>query len=155
MDTQVVGDVLDDEWAVDHIKSHAGAKTDATFEILWKSGDVTWLSYYQITHLQALTDYLGLMGVNQISKLLNGHGRPPLDDPQVFLGSTIPYYLDDSAPLCPTVSDMFSYLKSLVQNLLPLFKSTTDPLFITPTIDLEFIRVTMPKLRGVKHPIFQ
>lgn len=59
MDTQVVGeDTLNDEWAVDHIKSHSKAKTDAIFEILWKLGDVTWLPYYQITHLQALTDYL-------------------------------------------------------------------------------------------------
>jgi hypothetical protein len=114
MDTQVVGDTLDDEWAVDHIKSHSGAKTDATFEIQWKSGDVTWLPYYQITHLQALTDYLGLLGVKQISKLPNGHGRPPLDDPQVFLGSINPYDLDDSAPLCPTASDLLSYLKSLI-----------------------------------------
>ena len=50
MDTQVTGPD-DDEWAVDKILSHHGAQTDATFEIQWKSGDITWLPYYQITHL--------------------------------------------------------------------------------------------------------
>ena len=66
MDTQVVGeDTLDDEWAVDCIKSHSRAKTDTVFEILWRSGDVTWLPYYQITHLQALTDYLKLIGFHK------------------------------------------------------------------------------------------
>ena len=66
MDTQVVGeDTLDDEWAVDCIKSHSRAKTDTVFEILCRSGDVTWLPYYQITHLQALTDYLKLIGFHK------------------------------------------------------------------------------------------
>ena len=105
MDTQVVGNALDDEWAVDQIKSHSGAKTDATFEILWKSGDITWLPYYQITHLQALTDYLDLIGVKKISKLPSGHGRPPMDDPQVFLGLISPYDDDCTHPSCPTSPD--------------------------------------------------
>ena len=52
MVTQIVGeDAKDNEWAVDHIKSHSGTKTDTVFEIQWKSGDMTWLPYYQITHL--------------------------------------------------------------------------------------------------------
>jgi hypothetical protein len=155
MDTQVVGDTWDDEWAVDHIKSHSGSKTDATFEIQWKSGDVTWLPYYQITHLQALTDYLGLLGVKQISKLPNGHGRPPLDDPQVFLGSINPYDIDNDSPSCPSFSDFFSYLKSLLQDVSPLFRSTPTSTFISPSVDLEFTIVIMPKFRSVKHPIFQ
>ena len=41
------------EWAVERILSHAGASTDSIFEIKWASGDITWLPYYQITHLQA------------------------------------------------------------------------------------------------------
>ena len=75
MDTQLTGDDDDDEWAVDRILSHHGSQMDASFEILWKSGDVTWLPYYQITHLQALTDYLELLKVKKISKLPTGHGR--------------------------------------------------------------------------------
>ena len=87
MDTQLDFAEDDEEWAVDQILSHHGSRTDTVFEILWKSGDVTWLPYYQITHLQALTDYLELLGVRKIAKLANGLGRPPLDDPQVFIGS--------------------------------------------------------------------
>ena len=49
MDTQLSDDFDNDEWAVDRILSHHGSRTEATFEILWKSGDVTWLPYYQIT----------------------------------------------------------------------------------------------------------
>ena len=30
------------------------------FEILWKAGDITWLPYYQIEHLQVLDAYLDL-----------------------------------------------------------------------------------------------
>ena len=74
MDTQLDGVSDDDEWDVDQIISHHGSQTDATFKVLWKSGDVTWLPYYQITHLQALTDYLGLLGVSKIAKLSKGAG---------------------------------------------------------------------------------
>ena len=31
------------EWAVDKIMSHKGSKSDALFEVRWKSGDPTWL----------------------------------------------------------------------------------------------------------------
>jgi hypothetical protein len=44
---------------------------------------------YQIKHLQALETYLELMGVSDISKLPAGKGRPPQEDPQVFLGGII------------------------------------------------------------------
>ena len=82
MDAQITEETTaDDEWAVDCIKNHSGTKTDTIFEVHWKSGDVTWLPYYQITHLQALTDYLELIGVSRISNLPNGSGRPPVDDP--------------------------------------------------------------------------
>ena len=94
MDTQVVGeDTLDNEWAVDCIKSHSGAKSEALFKILWKSGDHTWLPYYQITHLQVLTDYLELIGDRKISKLPNGHGWPPTDNPQIHVGPLLSIWL--------------------------------------------------------------
>ena len=41
MDTQLVGEDDGDEWAVDRILSHHGARTEATFEILWKSGNAS------------------------------------------------------------------------------------------------------------------
>ena len=66
------------EWAVEHICLHSGSRHDASFEIEWKLGDITWLPYYQITHSQALTDYLDLLGITQISQLCQGAGQPLL-----------------------------------------------------------------------------
>lgn len=88
LDTQI-GDTpeIEGEWAVDRILSHAGSKADTIFEIKWKSRDVTWLPYYQITHLQALTEYLDLLGERNIHKLPKGTGKPPREAPQLFLGA--------------------------------------------------------------------
>jgi len=62
------------EWAVDKILSHHGSKRDAVFEIKWQAGDITWLSYAEISHLQALIDYLELLGIEKIDNLPLGHG---------------------------------------------------------------------------------
>jgi hypothetical protein len=68
------------------------------FEILWKSGDVTWMPLYQIRHLQALETYLELMGINDASKLPAGKGNPPQEDPQVFLGAMVLSYSPSLPP---------------------------------------------------------
>jgi len=73
------------EWAVNRILSHSGTKDNALFEVLWKAGDVTWLPYSEISHLNALTEYLDLMGVDSIGSLQSGTGKPPYDDPQVAI----------------------------------------------------------------------
>ena len=89
MDTQLKGDLeANNKWAIDRIISHAGSGADAVFEIKWKSGDITWLPYYQITHLNVLTKYFDLLGISKISKLPLGKGILPPDDPQIFVGST-------------------------------------------------------------------
>jgi hypothetical protein len=154
MDTQLTSPEDDDEWAVDKILSHHSSRTDATFEILWKSGDVTWLPYYQITHLQALTDYLGLLGVRKIAKLPKGSGRPPQDDPQLFVGSA-----DVGTPTPSIFSFFHSFLRSCPFDLKTSFSSFPSRIlsfypttFISPTIDLE-VSLDMP-LRGVDHPRF-
>ena len=91
MNTQLGRDPeVDDEWAVDCILSHAGIGSDAIFEMKWKSGDITWLPYYQVTHLTTLTNYFDLLGISKISKLPQGKGILPPDDPQVFIGSISP-----------------------------------------------------------------
>ena len=154
MDTQVVGEELDDEWAVDRIKSHAGSKSDTLFEVLWKSGDVTWLPYYQITHLQALTDYMDLIGVKKISKMPKGTGIPPVNDPQVFLGSMDPHLYPDHSSSCLRIPNPLPLLKPVVQAVMSLVHTlipTTNP---SPTIDLEHLDIVMRKHRGIDHPSF-
>jgi hypothetical protein len=74
------------EWAVERIKSHSGAKTDVLFEIVWKSGDITWLPYHKINHLDALQQYYDLLDVDSVADLLEGHGKPPKNDLQILLG---------------------------------------------------------------------
>ena len=97
------------EWAVNHILLHAQSGTNSVFEILWKSGDTTWLPYYQITHLQALTEYLDLLGVKTASKLPKGTSKPPQDNPQIFVGAIAT--LATVKPIPATTSD-HQYLKS-------------------------------------------
>ena len=89
MDSQLKGDLkANDKCAIDQIISHAGSGADAVFEIKWKLGDITWLPYYQITHLNVLTKYFDLLGISKISKLTLGKGILPPDDSQIFVGST-------------------------------------------------------------------
>ena len=81
------GSENESEWAVDKILSHSGSSLDAIFEVWWKAGDITWLPYLQIEHLNALKEYLDLQGVEKIDSLPIGKGNPPQNDPQIFLGS--------------------------------------------------------------------
>ncbi|KAG1853592.1 hypothetical protein C8R48DRAFT_639362 [Suillus tomentosus] len=74
------------EWAVDRILSHKGARSDAVFEVRWKSGDVTWLPYDRVDHLAALQEYFDVLDIEHVSELTEGNGLPPTDNLQVFLG---------------------------------------------------------------------
>ena len=160
MDTQIAGEgVSDNEWAVDRIKSHSGTRASAVFEVLWKSGDVTWLPYYQITHLQALTDYFDLLKVSKVSKLPPGLGRPPVGDPQVFLGLISPEASDELSTCClslssfPSTTSVYKRLVLAVRSLVPPFLSDTrNP--PTVTIDLDQLNIVMRKHRGIDHPSF-
>jgi hypothetical protein len=80
-------DASEGKWAVDVIETHAGAKENAVFLVKWKSGDKTWLPYYQITHLNALTEYFELQGIEKIEYLREGTGQPPKDDLQNYIGA--------------------------------------------------------------------
>jgi hypothetical protein len=69
------------EWAVDRIVSHSGKGRDAVFELLWKSGDITWIQYHEIRHLEALSVYCEAMGITKITQLPIGTGgRPEFDE---------------------------------------------------------------------------
>ena len=139
---------------MERILSHAGSRTNSVFEIEWKSGDITWLPYYQITHLQALTDYLDLYGESKISKLPKGTGKPPQDDPQIFLG-----IVSFSSPPIPisttsTFSLFKNRLKSAAQNIITLVSSPFRRSFklTSPTVDFEFPMHS--HLKCVRHPSF-
>ena len=106
---------------MDKIQTHAGSGEDSIFEILWKSGDVTWLPYYQIKHLQALETYLELMGVEHTSQLITGKGKPPQENPQIFLGaiSLSPTHLPPSQLLPPFIIISPSPGYSITTSFLP------------------------------------
>ena len=139
MDTQLgctpEGD-LDREWTVDRILSHSGSGTDSIFEIKcqWESGDIMWLPYYPITHLQAFTDYWELLGQTQVSKLLNGTGHPPLDDSQIFIGHLAP-----SSPNyhCLPFTALFPFKCSLNSTFKTFCFTLRSLPFVRPTVDFE------------------
>jgi hypothetical protein len=157
MDTQIGdGPGTEDEWAVDKVRTHAGSGKDSIFEIIWKSGDITWMPYYQIGHLQALETYLELLGADNISKLITGKGKPPQEDPQVFLGalsikSPLPAPFQDSLPTTQIPSPTNSLTFPLTTHFLDLndlFCSLESLQLLTqiyPFID-------MPE--GINHPCF-
>ena len=67
--SQIAGLGKTEEWAVSSINTHHGKGADALFELMWKSGDRTWLPYHEISHLEALTQYFKAQGVSNISQL--------------------------------------------------------------------------------------
>ncbi|KAG6904589.1 hypothetical protein DXG01_008827 [Tephrocybe rancida] len=101
----------DREWAVDQILSHAGAKKQATFEVLWKSGDRTWLPYAHV-----LEEYLEAHGVDKITNLKIGSGTPPDDKPQTFSGSIMIEGLNFDPISGPTMADTQTNAASNVQH---------------------------------------
>jgi RNase H-like domain found in reverse transcriptase/Reverse transcriptase (RNA-dependent DNA polymerase)/Integrase zinc binding domain len=72
LDTQLGNqDTPDGKWAVERIEGHVGARTDAIFKMRWKSGDVTWMPYYQIAVLsRPRSDTVGRLGsVKDVKKV--------------------------------------------------------------------------------------
>ncbi len=68
------------KWAVEQIIGHSGSKTEALFHVKWKSGDVTWLPYKKTDHLDALSEYLDMLGIKNISQLRDSRILAPGDD---------------------------------------------------------------------------
>lgn len=71
------------EWAVDRILLHSGQGRDSLFEVKWKSGDVTWLQYTEVNHLEPLKSYLEAMGISKNRNLKKGSGTEPDFDEDV------------------------------------------------------------------------
>lgn len=153
MDTQLSGTPdLDNEWAVERILSHAGLGSDAVFEIKWKAGDITWLPYYQITHLDALTDYFDLIGISKVLKLPQGKGIPLADDPQIFIGSLSPFVSHHQlSPIHSIKTSIHLFIKSIACHFPRIFRLPTKFSSITVNFDTAS---AMTCLRGIGHPNF-
>ncbi|KAG1805063.1 uncharacterized protein HD556DRAFT_1215288, partial [Suillus plorans] len=54
---------------VDKVLAHSGRCADSTFQILWKSGDTTWLPYDRVAKLGVLKDYFAVLGIEHVSEL--------------------------------------------------------------------------------------
>lgn len=60
-----------EEWAVEKIRTHHGKGASSLFEVTWKSGDRTWLPLHEISHLEALTQYLDVRATLQRCRWLS------------------------------------------------------------------------------------
>lgn len=159
MDTQIgESPDIEDEWAVEMIRSHAGTGENSHFEIVWKSGDVTWMPFYQIRHLQALEIYLDLIGVDSASKLPAGKGKPPQDDPQVFLGgmslNSPPY--PPTSPSSPHLQVSVSNATSTAPFTLQFLDINTFFVVLEPPFNFsEYYPLHNIMLDGIQHPNFR
>ena len=125
---------------------------NATFEIKWKAGDITWLPYYQVTHLQALTDYMDLLGV---AKIPHGQGNPPQDDPQIFINSITPLFTPSTTSQISLSSPRKALFLSFFHLLAtPFCSSLFSAQPTSVTLDIKSTYNTMPQLRGIDHPRF-
>ncbi|KAJ7578876.1 hypothetical protein C8J56DRAFT_1059721 [Mycena floridula] len=59
------------------------------FQVLWKSGDETWLPYDRLEAKHALPEYLEALGVDEIEKLRDGRQVPPEEFALEFGGMEI------------------------------------------------------------------
>ncbi|KAG1833664.1 hypothetical protein DFJ58DRAFT_735992 [Suillus subalutaceus] len=122
------------EWAIDRILSHHGRRTDALFEILWKSGDKTWLPYAQVEKLGALTEHLSFLGIQDVSDLMDGSGEPPKDDPQVFLGHLTCDGLAYKVPISHFLKYSLAFSRSSITNHPLTIHSTQKQPSMAPTL---------------------
>ncbi|KAJ3487529.1 hypothetical protein NLI96_g3480 [Meripilus lineatus] len=76
------------EWIVDRIVSHSGKGTEAEFEVQWSTGDVTWVPYHDVKHLQAFEEYCEALGIQKIGQLgAKKDKKQPQPTPQMSAGS--------------------------------------------------------------------
>jgi hypothetical protein len=124
METQVADfEEHEAEWAIDRILSHSGQRADSVFEIQWKSGDKTWLPYDRVEKLDALKDYFNVLGISNVSELGEGKGKPPTDDPQVFLGHlTLDLSIPTNTP-APSLPQLSTLPNPTIIIMAPLFRN--------------------------------
>ncbi|KAJ8473319.1 hypothetical protein ONZ51_g7961 [Trametes cubensis] len=124
-----------DEWVIERVITHQGRGEDALFEVLWRSGDRTWVPYSDIRHVHAMGEYFEALGVENIGQLPPGSGQPPKDDPQIFLGNLRPVragrgrgQFKGKPHPCPVLPRKSSRLPSRTRRLLPPSLPRSPPL---------------------------
>lgn len=65
--SQVTGLGAVEDLAVSRIADHHGKGTDSLFKVEYSTGDVVWLPYQEVARLEAFTQYLDVLGVDNIS----------------------------------------------------------------------------------------
>jgi len=66
----------DQEWLVDEILAHNWDRSQLSFRVRWNQGDTTWETFETCKDLQALDEYLQLIGVEQPSDLPRKNASP-------------------------------------------------------------------------------
>ena len=127
------------------------------------------MPYFQIKELQALEVYLELLGIDEISKLPEGKGNPPREDPQIFIGaidfeSSHEFQSPHNELQIRTHDSQFLDINPLnfsTTTSFPTFPkfdtSTTDTLISSDELtSLEYytLYLDMPAFDGIKHPSF-
>ncbi len=95
------------EWAVDKIVGHTSRGLHSEFEIKWQSGDITWLPYDKVSHLEALNEYIHLLGASSISSLPEGKSKPPTGYPKFTWGTLFPILPTTLTAFLPFIATHF------------------------------------------------
>ncbi|KAJ3772407.1 hypothetical protein FB446DRAFT_788707 [Lentinula raphanica] len=69
--------VVEPQWKIERILSHCGYQKHAVFQVLWSTGDETWMPFFEIEKLPCLQEYLELLEIESIDQLPNGQGNAP------------------------------------------------------------------------------
>jgi hypothetical protein len=88
-------DSVTQEWAVDRIVGHSGRRTRALFEVLWQSGDRTWMPYDQMKRLGALEAYFEELGITEIGQLTDPGKASPSDMKLYSAGAQLGYEIEN------------------------------------------------------------
>lgn len=60
---------IENEWKIERIEHHNGTGSLAQFQVVWTTGDKTWLPYDELIGTQALEDYFEILGIASIQRL--------------------------------------------------------------------------------------
>ena len=94
------------EWTVNKILLHQGSHADTKFEVLWMSGNKTWLPYGEIAHLCTLTDYFEILGIDNISHMTDSNIGDVLDNESNVVAGCVSICICHPNRYCPVHQDI-------------------------------------------------